>query len=420
MVKDIRSGSGSSSPNDLVVYNGIVYFTASASNAQGRELWRSDGTEEGTYLLKDINPGAPSSECKDLTEFNGLLYFTAVTAEHGRELWRTDGTEEGTVLVSDIWPGSAGSTPQHLTAYNGQLIFSASASGLGIEPWRTDGTEEGTRLIKNIHPTAVMGSQAGPYHVYDGAVYFSARTPDAGGVLFTTDGTEEGTTALATLNPSGDPAMAAEFIEYKGLLYFASNHPEHGRQWWSTDGTTEGTQLAFLLSEESDAGNPSRPMIHDGMLYFLGGAALGKSLYRTDGSQESVEVLAPENGDYPGPMFESSRFVLYNDALYMSARFDGIIRLWRYGHGSMSTNDRDLGPAIGVHPNPGNGTFTLSTARDVVSGKVRIYDLSGRLRGQYAIQADRPVRAIGLGPGTYLLEVETQEGHRQILRYTAM
>ncbi|WP_413467324.1 ELWxxDGT repeat protein [Pleurocapsa sp. FMAR1] len=41
----------------------------------GRELWVSDGTTEGTQLVKDINPGGDGSNPSNLTEFNNKLYF---------------------------------------------------------------------------------------------------------------------------------------------------------------------------------------------------------------------------------------------------------------------------------------------------------------------------------------------------------
>jgi len=34
-----------------------------------------------------------------------IIYFSAFTQTHGRELWRTDGTEAGTFMVADINPG---------------------------------------------------------------------------------------------------------------------------------------------------------------------------------------------------------------------------------------------------------------------------------------------------------------------------
>ena len=38
--------------------------------------------------------------------FNGALYFAAHTDAAGVELWKSDGTADGTVLVKDIYAGS--------------------------------------------------------------------------------------------------------------------------------------------------------------------------------------------------------------------------------------------------------------------------------------------------------------------------
>ena len=76
-------------------------------------MWKSDGTEAGTVLVKDINPGSfypgfpYGSFPGDFTEWAESLFFSAIDRTNGRELWKTDGTEAGTVLVKDINPGSS-------------------------------------------------------------------------------------------------------------------------------------------------------------------------------------------------------------------------------------------------------------------------------------------------------------------------
>ena len=56
--------------------------------ANGVELWRSDGTEPGTAILKDIRPGPDSSVPSYLTVMGGTLFFVADDGVHGQELWR--------------------------------------------------------------------------------------------------------------------------------------------------------------------------------------------------------------------------------------------------------------------------------------------------------------------------------------------
>src|SRR2546426_677861 len=65
----------------------------------GVELWRSDGTDEGTVLVKDTHAGADSYISSDLVDVNGMIFFITYSPGSGYELWQSDGTEGGTVLI---------------------------------------------------------------------------------------------------------------------------------------------------------------------------------------------------------------------------------------------------------------------------------------------------------------------------------
>lgn len=150
MIKDINPGNNSSNPSgfyggsaassandegkdnpDMQVYNGEVYFIAD-DGVHGKELWKTDGTEEGTVMLKDIAQGNNSSiwftgglAVKEWTAIHqGMLYFVADDFIHGPELWRTDGTSEGTLMVADYNNGSDGSWPWQFNSVGDKLYFS--------------------------------------------------------------------------------------------------------------------------------------------------------------------------------------------------------------------------------------------------------------------------------------------------------
>lgn len=129
---------------------GAVNFFAASNSLYGVELWRSDGTDSGTYLLADIWPGPLASYPRDLVAAYGEVFFIADDGVHGSELWCTDGTPEGTRLVSDINPGVGSSLPQQLTNYNGDLYFLASNGAGPPGLWQSDGTAAGTTLVSNL------------------------------------------------------------------------------------------------------------------------------------------------------------------------------------------------------------------------------------------------------------------------------
>jgi ELWxxDGT repeat protein len=75
------------------------------SRRDGLELWRTDGTQAGTFRLPEIRPGPEGSRPENFRSFGSFALFTADDGIHGRELWQSDGTEAGTFMVADIVPG---------------------------------------------------------------------------------------------------------------------------------------------------------------------------------------------------------------------------------------------------------------------------------------------------------------------------
>ena len=59
MLLDINP-KGSSNPSSFTQVNNLVFFAAD-DGSHGAELWASNGSAAGTYLVKDINPGATRS-----------------------------------------------------------------------------------------------------------------------------------------------------------------------------------------------------------------------------------------------------------------------------------------------------------------------------------------------------------------------
>ena len=105
-----------------VEHDGVVYF-AGHDSQHGTELWRTDGTSEGTYRLTDLCPGSCGSFGQPLGFFAGRLYFLADDREHGFEIWRTDGTVGGEEMLADLCPGACAIELGSWLEWRGALWF---------------------------------------------------------------------------------------------------------------------------------------------------------------------------------------------------------------------------------------------------------------------------------------------------------
>ena len=77
------------------------------------------------YLVKDVSQMTRGSYCNDFTKVGNTTFFTATDYYHGYELWKTDGTAEGTSLVKDIVEGTGSGMDYNtmLVNYNNYLII---------------------------------------------------------------------------------------------------------------------------------------------------------------------------------------------------------------------------------------------------------------------------------------------------------
>ena len=102
-------------------------------------------------MVSDINqaPIATGIAPANMTRLGDELFFVGEDPVHGAELWKSDGTAEGTVLVKDIFAGSSTSSPRGFTPFNGALYFVAQNQANGVELWKTE-YGRGTFLVKDI------------------------------------------------------------------------------------------------------------------------------------------------------------------------------------------------------------------------------------------------------------------------------
>ncbi|MGV3754120.1 MAG: hypothetical protein ACO1QS_01910 [Verrucomicrobiota bacterium] len=261
------TGYSSTAPYDFAVVNGIGYFAAEDA-IHGEELWRTDGTPEGTWMVADINTGWPSSGPKRFMAGESLVYFVG-SGPYGQRLFRSDGTATGTFPVRDELPrGPANELNRALLGVvDDQLYFAAAANGdYDFELWTTDGTRAGTRQVKNLAAAGagVMFPEqaAGGGAALGNRFFYSANNGVEGYHLWETDGTAAGTRQLKNLVPPGKlggltgdwvNGYPQNFLAADGLVYFTAISPVDGREWWRTDGTPEGTYMLPQFAPERPA-----------------------------------------------------------------------------------------------------------------------------------------------------------------------
>ena len=244
LVADIHP-TGDANPRELVGTPGRVYFFAD-DGVHGRELWTSDGTAAGTVMLLDANVGEGNGNYTDLALLNGKAYFGATGPVGGMELWTTDGTPAGTGLFADLNPSGA-SWPRGFKRApgGGALYFHANHPTLGDELWKTDGTVSGTVLVKDVHPLPGIGSGISNFVNAGGLTYFEAASSGSGRELWVTDGTTAGTQQLGAFGglPIDDEVDLEWALEWNGKLVFTAFTDTSGLEVWTSDGTVAGTQL---------------------------------------------------------------------------------------------------------------------------------------------------------------------------------
>lgn len=429
--------------SDLRTFAGFLYFRA--DDAQGSELWRSDGVSATSFI--DLRPGPLGSEPDALTEYAGRLWFTADDGTHGRELWSTDGSAVGTQLLLDLAPGPGNGVGERtysaaaLTQFAGELWFAGSVAGT-YRMWRTDGSLSGTQPLfaggggPEVTPFGDGFRQA----VVGGTrLAFSGRTAGDWG-LWWTGGTEAGTVEV---DPSGSFQRSIRYLDNGSITYrkndtdlwivdsqgqsqsfvdgglpsplpldayprldhltqlgsrilLAGDDGHRGREWWALD--SAGFEPLGDFYPGPSNGSPSGTVLYQvefpsvefrGELYILGTESFGMALWKTDGTAEGTERLAGFEHPFIGP--ESFEYIdtdaaALDDRLIFAAPSPAA-----YKYSLMATDGTAEGTEVLAATNIDLSNFkrlgskVLFSAFDNVGNKSGIYATDGQAGGTQKI-----------------------------------
>ena len=257
--------------------------------AFGTDLWRSDGTAQGTAIVK-----------ANATFIAGTFDDAAIFAAYGTsgfaEAWRSDGTAAGTYRFSTACP------PSGFGARIGNRFFYTC----GVSIYSTDGTDAGTRFVSGVNALLLRGVVA------------------AGGSLFFTTSENYGTYVWRSdgLSPQGTrillPAMFGVLVDRADSL----------RAGLFLMGSVNGPGFEPYLVPSLAPPSPRKGLAPD-----LDADAIGDILWRHPASGSGAWLMDSSGfhaaGGIPAP---ASGAVVVN-----SGDFDGDGKtdlLWRTGNGT--------------------------------------------------------------------------------------
>lgn len=319
---------------------GLAAWGAGLAFGTRAGLWVSDGTAAGTRLVTSL-PFFPTG----IKAVGGLLLFS----DGNGQLWQSDGTAAGTAMIADIPPFYVvhDLTPAGITTGRDAFFFRAVDGVIGTELWRSDGTGEGTAPVLDLNPSG--GSFPGYFRMVGDRLFFSADG-GAGFEPWVTDGTAAGTRSLGDLNRLGS-SHPRYFREAGGLVFFvADGGLGDGTELWRTDGTAEGTRRVADINPTGGA-FPNALVEMGGILYFRADDGVhGSELWRSDGTAAGTRLVAdvnPTGSSFPRALLATGDVVVF-------VADDGVTgeELWRSdGTAAGTVRLLDLDPAGSSSPN---------------------------------------------------------------------
>ncbi|HJU40581.1 MAG TPA: hypothetical protein VJ724_13475, partial [Tahibacter sp.] len=271
---------------DSVVPLGGRLIGAGQFSAQGG-LWSTDATEDGTRQIAAIVPTTkdgtfvPYAPVTRPIDADGVLLFNTTVPGNPTQwsLWRSDGTEAGTWPLPAVALG--GKAPYTAVAYGGEILVKARDAGPTAQLFATDAAFAHVTPLRSFYSGDLPLMRAGNAVIVDCAY---AAPPVAAGLCLLSSAAAQPMPFLMLNNnefvPVGHVGDVAIFGGSTAGI-------------WRSDGTIAGTYR--LLTEGTYPWTADQPSaIVGGRLYFRacsrGG---GCSLASTDGTVAGTRIIAP-------------------------------------------------------------------------------------------------------------------------------
>lgn len=280
--------------SEVFELGGVPVFVVRARRGADlvQELWSTDGSVAGTDTLTPFPLAA--REFINAWGVAGRVFLWARNADFEPQLWSSDGTPQGTHQVTDVASGVA-VVGSPMTMGNLALLFLEEDFPSFTQLWRSDGTPAGTSLVRDRvspreHGDNLIAAVAG------GKLFFLS-----GSTLWTSDGTPEGTVAVRDLTPCNDFQLCdpGAMVALDHRVFFVFADEEHGRELWQSDGSFEGTLLSGDIRPGTRGADPDDLHAAGGRVWFTADDGRhGRELWVSDGGPPKlVQDIAPGRVD---------------------------------------------------------------------------------------------------------------------------
>jgi ELWxxDGT repeat protein len=263
----------------------------------GLDLWVTDGTAAGTLFLRRLG-----FESSHLAFFPRLIPgdgFAWVWDADG--LWRTDGTAAGTVLLADM--DELATRPDYSRDLSSRAIWHGQLFGV-VGPGdviRSDGTPEGTFRIAS----APDGSYVGSLAPLDGEVLFPVSDASDHGVLWSTRGTVDTTGPRLDLETAEAPSSLTHLSGGRAVFLAEPDRLFENARLWVTDGTMAGTRALAVPSGFRLVGSAGAGRLGGKLVFSAMASDFAALLFVSDGTAAGTGLVTDLN---PGPGSSSPHF----------------------------------------------------------------------------------------------------------------
>ncbi len=348
--------------------NGKVYFLINQSNQL--QVWRTDGTVNGTKLMKDLTGIIMYGET--MKAFNGKLYITGAPQGQGHDLYVYDGAENGAVQKVNLGP-SGNSYPTELTVYNSTLWFLA-ANNAHNNLYKLDANDVVPVPVPSVSDMDVYGDLA----FANNRVYFTDQMNNR---------------VIRSVNAQ-NYSLSELNLSDKQLPWF-----------WQTD-------ASFLVGMNDK-------------IYFTAYDTLNQQQYFmvSDGTPDGTRAVMPEGFNVSHPfnaligcgMADAFDFTTFGNKIVVPANFNDAGReLWFFTDvNAVGINESVSEIGVSLFPNPATHVLNVSfTSSNYCQTEVVVKDMSGRVTAsEKTLDNNLSFSVSHYSTGSYFAEL-WQEGQR--------